>query len=490
MQKDIIKEILGGSDSKAKLNLFSFDSTNDTESIYRKYVLFSRSQFGRYFQTKSAPFHKEMIFNEIKSYIHKENYMNIAFRGSSKTTGKKLFIVFALLNDIEHRRKYFKIMTRDLKNAKQIVTDVFNLILEVQHIYGNQFEEETDKKTEKTMASFTMTTGVKFTAGTVGQTQRGHIQDAYRPDWIWFDDIEDSESITSDVITTGIIAKVDEAIQGLAFDGNWTCTANYISDIGVIENLKKKASIVQITPIMDESENPTWERYTLEKIQELKDNAENWFGDYKCDPITGARREFKKEMFQYITLQALKQLDTLCYITIDPAVSKKDSADFTGFTINWVSSENKWYLKSWKEKIDTAELFSKLFELYDLYKPEKIGIEETTFTQALEPFLKDEMRKRNKYIPIVPLKHGGVNKEKRIRGLLPRYEAGSIFHIVNECDDLEQEMLRFPNSKHDDTIDSCQYQQQIAESPHKVGYVDDPSLLPDAEDDLYSEIGL
>ena len=490
MKKDIIKEILGGSDSKAKLNLFSFDSTNDTESIYRKYVLFSRSQFGRYFQTKSAPFHKTMIINEIKSYMNSENYINIAFRGSSKTTGKKLFVVFVLLNDIEHRRMYLKIMTRDLKNAKQIVTDVFNLILEVQPIYGNLFQQETDKKTEKTMSSFTMTTGVKFTAGTVGQTQRGHIQDAYRPDWIWFDDVEDSDSIESDVITAGIITKVDEAIQGLAFDGNWTCTANYISDIGVIENLRKKASIEQITPIMDESGVPTWERYTPEKIQELKDNAEDWFGDYMCDPITGARREFKQEMFQYVTIQEVKQLDTLCYITIDPAVSKKESADFTGFTVNWVSSENKWYFKSWKEKINSAELFNKLFELYSLYSPEKIGIEETAFTQALEPFLNDEMRKRNKYLPIVPLKHGGTNKEKRIRGLLPRYQSGSIFHIVDECEDLEQEQLRFPNSKHDDTMDSAAYQQQIAESPQSVGYVDDPSLLPDMEDLLYSEIGL
>ena len=282
MKKDIIKEILGGSDSKAKLNLFSFDSTNDTESIYQKYVLFSRSQFGRYFQTKSAPFHKKMILNEIKSYMDNENYLNIAFRGSSKTTGKKLFVVFVLLNDIEHRRKYLKIMTRDIKNAKQIVTDVFNLLLELEPIYGNKFEQESEKKTEKTMSSFTMTTGVKFTAGTVGQTQRGHIQDAYRPDWIWFDDVEDSESIESDVITAAIIKKVDEAIQGLAFDGNWTCTANYISDIGVIENLKKKASIVQLTPIMDESEVPTWERYTKEKLKDIKANAEDWYGDYMC----------------------------------------------------------------------------------------------------------------------------------------------------------------------------------------------------------------
>lgn len=485
MKKDEIKNILSGDDNKAKLNLFSFDSSNDLESIYRKFVLFSRSQYGRYFKTKSAPFHKKMILNELKTYISNDTYLNIAFRGSSKTTGKKLLVVFVLLNDVEHRKKYLKINTRDLKNSKQIVTDVFNLILEVEHIYGNQFEQESDKKTEKTMSSFTMVNGVKFTAGTVGQTQRGHIQDAFRPDWIWFDDIEDSESIQSDVITNGIIKRVDEAIQGLSFDGTWSCTANYISDIGVIENLKKKASIVQITPIVDDSGEPTWDRYSKEKIEEIKRNAEDWYGDYLCDPVSGARREFKRELFQYVTPQDVKKLDTLCYITIDPAVSKKDSADYTGFTINWVSSENKWYFKSWREKLDSAELFNRLFDLYEQYRPEKIGIEETSFTQALKPFLEDEMRKRNKYLPIFELKHGGTKKEVRIRGLLPRYESSSIFHIQDECDDLEQELLRFPHSKHDDTSDSAAYQQQIAEKPYVV-----EDTYDDIEDVMYSDIGL
>jgi hypothetical protein len=283
-----IEEILKGTDNEAKLNLFSFDSSNSAEEIYRKYILFSRSQYPRYFKTKSAPFHKDMIINEINSYLgiaKKGNYLNIAFRGSSKTTGKKLFVVFALLNDVEHRRKYMKVLTRDLKNAKQVVTDVFNLILEVEPIYGNKFEQKTEKKTEKTMSSFTMTTGVKLTAGTVGQTQRGHVQDAYRPDWVWFDDIEDSESIQSDVITQGIIRKVDETIQGLAFDGNWTCTANYISDIGVIEHLKKKDCVVQITPLLDEKGDPTWSRYSPEKVASIRANADDFYGEYMCDPV-------------------------------------------------------------------------------------------------------------------------------------------------------------------------------------------------------------
>ena len=488
--KGELKELLDNGTAKDKRELFSFDKNNTVTEIYGKYILFTRNCYPRYFRSKSAPFHKEMIMNEIKSYLGHQNYLNIAFRGSSKTTGKKLFLPFALLNDLNKSRKYLKVLTRDLKNSKQVVTDVFNLILEVQPIYGNIFEESTDIKREKTMSSFTTKDGVKLTAGTVGQTQRGHLQDAYRPDWIWFDDIEDSESIQSDVITNSIIMRVDEAVQGLAFNGNWSCTGNWISDLGVISNLMRKDAETQITPIIDDQGEPTWDRYTKEKIASLKANAEDWFGEFMCDPVSGANREFSAELFNYVSYADVQKLDTLCYITIDPAVSKKDSADYTGFTINWVSSENKWYFKSWREKLDSAELFDKLFELHRQYKPEKIGIEETAFTQALEPFLEEEMRKRNIYLNIIPLKHGGVKKEVRIRGLLPRYTSNSIFHIQGETQDLEGELLRFPISKNDDTMDSAAYQVQVAESPHTKSYVDDPSLLPDVDELMYSDIGM
>ena len=55
---------------------------------------------------------------------------------------------------------------------------------------------------------------------------------------------------------------------------------------------------------------------------------------------------------------------------------------------------------------------------------EKIGIEETVYLDAIKPFIDEEMAKRNKYPRIIPLKHNGVKKEQRIRGLIPKYEAG------------------------------------------------------------------
>ncbi len=281
--KEKIKHIVKEGTNADKIKLYSFSSKDSNEMVVKKFLIFARVNYLRYFKVESPEFHKAMILNLVKSY-RGENYINLAFRGSSKTSLAKLFIVFVLLNDNDHYRKYIKILSRDLKNPRQIVTDVYNMILEVRYIYGDVFEKEGDKKREETMASFTLVSGVKLTAGTVGQTQRGHVQDAYRPDWLLFDDVEDRESVSSATITEGIILRCDEAITGLAQGGSWCVLGNYISENGVIQwFINKSERILQVTPIAVDGV-PTWGVFTVEKIEQLKKDSLDFYGEYMCDP--------------------------------------------------------------------------------------------------------------------------------------------------------------------------------------------------------------
>lgn len=290
-REQLINQALKGT-KEERLALFSFGSKEEDELVLKKFQLFTKGLFIRYFESDDAPFHEEMVLNMIKSY-RGSNYVNLAFRGSSKTSYFKLFLVYVLLNDRENYRKYVKILSRDLKNPKQIVTDVYNMCLELTHIYGDVFEKEGDKKREETMSSFTLKTGVKLTASTVGQKQRGHVQDAYRPDWIVFDDCEDSESISSMVITEGIIEGCNEAITGLAANGSWMLLGNYISENGVVQwFLDKTNKVTQITPIVKDGK-PTWPaRYTVDKIAYLLKDSLNAAGEFLCDPSKADNKFF------------------------------------------------------------------------------------------------------------------------------------------------------------------------------------------------------
>lgn len=133
---------------------------------------------------------------------------------------------------------------------------------------------------------------------------------------------------------------------------------------------------------------------------------------------------------------------------------------------NYVNSENFWHLSGKNYEITPKGLIDLLFVLHD-EGMEKIGIETTVYTQAIEPFFQDECRKRGKYPYIIELKHGGVMKESRIESLVAPYEAGTIFHIECECDELEEQLLKFPIGLHDDIIDAEQYQLFLAETAHK-----------------------
>lgn len=299
MQSDelLIEKIILKGTPEQKRVLYGFDKSNTELEILKKFQFFSQINYARYFKGEPAKFHDLMVLNLIKSY-RGERYINLAFRGSAKTTLSKLFVTFVLLNDKDTYRKYIKVLSRDIKNPKQIVTDVYNMCLEVRSIYGDIFEKEGDKKREETMQSFTMKSGVKFSAGTVGQSQRGHAQDAYRPDWIWFDDIEDRESVSSQTITEGIISRIDEALTGLSKNGSWVVTGNYISEYGVIQwFLEKTNTIKQITPIT-ENGVPTWNIYSLSEIEQLKSDSEDFYGEYMCDPTRSDGKFFDTDRIE------------------------------------------------------------------------------------------------------------------------------------------------------------------------------------------------
>lgn len=283
---DIAEKTMKEGTKEQILAFFAFEKDEPREMIAFKFKYWIYQFYPRYYQSEPAAFHDLFIMHQLASYYGDHNYLNLGFRGCAKTTFAKLFIAFVLLNDMEHHRMYIKVLSRNLANSKGLVTDVFNLIVEVKDLYGNLFPKQKETKGEETMTVFTTCDGVKLMAGTIGMTQRGHVQDAYRPDWIIFDDVEDRESIASFAQTESTIWRIDEAIQGLAADGSYMCLGNYISEEGVIQWFLNKPNIIaDKIPIMDEDGNPTWPaRYNKEKIEALRNDSDDFYGEYLCDP--------------------------------------------------------------------------------------------------------------------------------------------------------------------------------------------------------------
>lgn len=284
-----IQEILKSDDLKLKRSLFVFNILEDNERIYFKFNLWARHFFPKYFTSKDCKYHKETDLNRIKAYKGEiSQFIDVAFRGFGKTARTKLFIAYVIANDEKHYRKYIRCLSADLNNAKQSVTDIYNMFVSkrVSEMYPEIFEK-TNTKREETMGSFTTTTGVKVISTQIGVDQRGNIMEESKADFDWYDDIETKTTIRSAKITKKIGENMEEARTGLAKGGSSIYTANYFSELGNVHTLVTKVSdskIVSIIPILDKENNPTWERYTKDDIAKMKVDDEDFEGERMCKP--------------------------------------------------------------------------------------------------------------------------------------------------------------------------------------------------------------
>lgn len=292
-----IQEILNGDDEKVKKALFQFDSSNTEEEVLLKYNLWSRYFFPNYFKSKEASFHKEIGLYNLQSYKgYLTSFVDIAFRGAAKTALTKLFVAYVIANDTDHFRKYVKVLSADGDNSIQIVTDIYNMLSKTSEMYPEIFEKTKEKREER-MSSFTTSTGVKVKADTVGTDQRGAIQEENRQDWIWYEDFENRTTLRSARKTLSIWENMEEARTGLAINGSAIYTCNYISEAGNVHKLVTKESKnkkVLIIPIMEDGKS-TWERYSIEDINQMKIDDDDFWGERMCKPSAGKDVLFNRE---------------------------------------------------------------------------------------------------------------------------------------------------------------------------------------------------
>jgi len=452
--------------------------------------LFAVYYFQPYFKYALADYHydfftdcHDLTDNKIREVAW------IAFRESGKTSIAKLFVIWLIATG---KRRYINVDSFDKENAERILFDVaFEMTnnKKLQADFGVLFSKErsiNDIKQNR-INNFVCQNGVRVEAHSTQESVRGRLHLNQRPDCLILDDIETNKTKDSKAYTKQVADHISEAMAGMSPDGFMLYLGNYITEYGNInflfERAKQDTGIrVRNIPVILDNGRPAWESKYALTDEEAKETGKVSIEDKRRQlgslvfsyemmnkPIDEMLAEFKKEYAQFEVEDTVSQLDTNCFITIDSAVSEKESADYTGVSINRVSMHNKWYLKTYRLKINTKDLIDHLFYLKKTYNPMFIGLEKTTFTMAIQPFLDEEMRKRNIFFAITPLDHKSTNKETRIRGLIPRWESKSIF-LVGDNFELLEEMRTFPNGQHDDVLDSLSYQLSHAKAPFRKIY--------------------
>ncbi len=291
-------DILAKGDRMELLALFRFTLDEPDEIILARFGFWARYFFPKYFKQEDAPFHADIDGANLAVYrADARSFTDIVFRGGAKTTRTKLFVCFAILNDKRNFRRYFKVLTKDVANAKQSVTDIYNMLVNdrVRWLYPDTFQK-TEQKREESMGAFTTYSGVKVVAGTVGTDQRGALQEDARPDFVWFDDFETRKTLRSAVETQAIWDNMEEARTGLSVNGGCVYTCNYISERGNVHRLVMKGNaknIVLIVPIVKDGV-PAW-FHTPEQVGQIREDADDFEGEYLCEPSASSDVLFDRE---------------------------------------------------------------------------------------------------------------------------------------------------------------------------------------------------
>lgn len=179
----------------------------------------------------------------------------------------------------------------------------------------------------------------------------------------------------------------------------------------------------------------------------------NFSAQYQQSPISLEGNMIKQKWIKYFDLNELnlkiKQNNIPHYISIDCASGIGTENDFTALSV-FIVYNNKFHLcLMCRFKQPYPELKQSINEIINQYNPLAVLIEDKSNGSSL---IQDLQINMNNIIPIKPLK----SKEYRVNQILTMFEAGNILFAKNQdwLEELETEILSFPNCKHDDQLDT------------------------------------
>lgn len=234
-----------------------------------------------------------------------------------------------------------------------------------------------------------------------------------------------------------------------------------------------------------ELQGEKWDKYSIPAIENIEDEEVNWksfFPEmfsverlieqykikplreweslYMCNPLPDGDGLFKKENIMYYNEAVIKQKmnDFQIYTFVDPAISQKQSADYTAIVTIWINSIWQIYvLELTRARLLPTEIINKIFEHVKTYNPVAVWVETVQYQKMLAIEVKNEMIKRNSFFTLEEIKPMW-EKNARIKTILePIIEKRNLFLINQKHIEIENELYWFPAWKHDDAIDALSW---------------------------------
>lgn len=479
------------------------DNGGDIEGlIYERWkadpMLWGKFFFPHHFRMDSPEFHRIIL-----SAAMKERFLSIAApRESAKST---ILIFLYPFHGIIFKRFHFIVLVSNTFKKAAMHLDTIKKEIADNHVLRSTLPGLEVTRDAEGDSEFRHQDGhsIKFLCKGVDQIGgvRGIKYGAYRPDLILCDDMEDDEMVKNpqrrralkdeydealipagdkklvQIINVGTILHDDSQMAKLVSDKEYPNFMKIIYKAHMWPDTKQEASL--------------WpEKWSIADLKKLRKEKPNVYAkEMQNDPVAGANVRFSKEMFRYWKIEDQNYVlydrdgrmigrDSLrscrAGIACDLAWDEDKDADRCVIMPGLLTVDSNILILPYlaRKGVRPTHIIEFLFS--NVERLEKmtgsnvpVGFEKAMLEKVTRWILKQEMKRRNKFISTRPLSWEGDKIERIEVRLEPRYTNGTIYHGEN-MGDLEHELERFPSGSTDDIIDSLQGLVQILQNPKQV----------------------
>lgn len=404
-------------------------------------------------------------------------------RNHAKSTG--LTHDYALAAAVFRDESYIIIIGASEEMAIEHLGDIANELSENDELIRD-FKIKGFLTQQKTDIIVECTDGYQFRFIARGAEQkiRGRKWQGRRPGLIIGDDLEDDEQVeNADRRRKFRKWFFRAAKQSLRDGGKIRVHGTILHEdsllMHLIKNKQWASRLYKAHKSFDEFEDILWpEKFPPERLRAIRQEFINegdsagYSQEYLNDPLDYSDKYLSKNQFIPMKPEDHEKFKIFS-IGVDFAISKKDAANRTSFTVGGKCSNNLLhFVDESVGRLDSLEIVEEFFSLNNRWKPDMFFVEDGQIWLGIKPVLEREMRLRDEFIPYTAIRPIGDKAvrgrafQKIMKALCCRFDKDAEWY-----EGYEDELLRFTGMSEallDDQFDSSAILARGLESSAEV----------------------
>lgn len=418
-----------------------------------------------YFPLETPLFHKEIL--DLISNKENRRVGVIAPRGHAKST--TVDMTYPLWAGCFQQEEFVVIISDTYTQAAEFINalkDEFEHNPKIKWLFGDMKGDDWQD------GEFVLSNGIKYAAKGSGMKIRGIRHRHTRPTLMIFDDIENDENIKSAEQRQKLYHWFTKAaIPALARGGRAVIIGTILHFDSLVNKVMKQQDVFKswqtrvfyaITTEEDGTERALWpEHRSLEKLRAMRDDPgdQDFIGsitfaqEYQHKPFSEEDAIIQPDWIKECEPSQVPDKHTRLarVLTIDPAASERQTADFTAMIVADLYTDGNVYIRAIRnQRTSPSVTADTVRELDEIYKPQVIGIEKGALGLVFRDLLEG--------LPVIGLEPD-KDKVRRLLAVSRFFEAGRVYTVKNiqNGQAFREQLIEFPKGTHDDMVDAAAY---------------------------------